>query len=177
MHRTLKKLALLLVLLSLCLAPAHAGQATVTASDTSFALDTPPPGATQLRVRLLGSQTYFSFGWENTHTSDCWQTFQAEHAILIQDAGTTLVNDRIESAPQSDYAIAFDGTLNYDGPSGASWTETKQKSATFWGAWHTGLPTTLDVVRRKDLLYDPPCGSMSTFDYVQSSCIVEWEWQ
>lgn len=162
-----------LLALLLLTAPAYAGGYIVTSSDGFVPLDTPPPGATSLRVRYAYSDCTMNSGVEH-FGSGATVTTQIKHMLSLEYLGTEYVAERFIGTERTTTLTDFDGVFDYAGTSGASWQDVRSKGTTAW-ATINALPTSLDVSRRS--LYTVLGASPSNGAYsISATAFVEWEW-
>lgn len=165
----------LLASLVLCV-PAFGGTYLVGPNDTSFPLDTPPAGATQLEVRYQNLTCNFNAGLENLSVSSaCIPTATTHYSIALKAGSVEIISSRIVSTPFTTGLSGFDGIMNFAGNSGVNWQETKTKS-TGWKTYN-GTPTRLAVVWDGRFIVTGGSGHMSGYNASSPTTLVEWRWK
>lgn len=153
-----------------------AGTATVGPTDTTLSLasDPAPPGATQLVIRYQSFGSTLNHGYENIDPAafSCFTT-SSQFALLLNDGATNVVTERLITTAQSPCLALYDGTYDFGGSSGVTYSEYKSKTNTPWQT-HTGTPSSLSVIRRGTA---PAPGNTDSFQSWAPTTVVEWSWQ
>lgn len=167
----MKRTLTVLGVLCLC-ASAFAGNYIVTPTESLIYLDSPPPGATHMEIRIAQWSNQFVYGVESLDDRARCFDVTVQHGARILDGSTELFGDRMFATPQSFCATAWDGTTDFGGTSGATWSEYKSKGATPWHNYNA-LPSVLTLQRRT--VFTHP-GDTSSYTANQSTFFIEWTW-
>jgi len=166
---------LALVALAALTLSSSAGTATIGATDTtvSLASDPSPPGATQLVIRYSSFASTLTHGYENIDpaASSCFTT-DAQWALLLNNGATNVVTERLQATDYFNCLAPYDGTYDFAGTSGVTYSEFKSKTNTPWRT-HTGTPTSLSVIRRGSA---PAPGNTDSTQAWAPTTVVEWNW-
>lgn len=165
--RAVAALALVLSLFS----PAFAGTVTLTPGQNSITLDTPPPGATSVRIRMVSLSADLVHGYENLDSGASPSfTSNAQWGFTVKDGSTEIVTDRIFATAQS-VSLGYDGALDWSGAGGQLYLETKTKGLQSWTTYNA-LPATLTTQTRT--VTQP--SEVAHYRLCDRTVTYEWEW-
>lgn len=167
-------------------APLPTSTATLNPGEYTLTLDTPPPGATQLRIRFVSITADMNWGrelvstaWPSvppvSYTQDCITQY------ILKDGSyptwVDVVDTRVQATTET-HSLTPDGTTDYGGTGGYTRQETKVKGTQPWVTYN-GTPSSLFLYRRlyNGMLNGNPANTVfSTYYNVDQTVTVEWEW-
>lgn len=153
------------------------GSQYLSTTDTTVYLDTPPPGATQLVVRVRDwNANLIAWGYENLDAGQSYDTScnRLTQGFSLNDGSTSLVQDRAYSYLGGTLS-AYDGTTDYAGTSGMTVSDYHTKTTGWETYTYSTAPTTLSFVRRWQ---HTGCGAyFSNYYNSQIDGTCEWYWQ